>query len=248
MGAVRRMGMIQTERHLAGLRTLIIGDLSSADQIVLLLHGYAMLPEDLAPFAHALQAGRAAYVLPQSNLPAPSGGGAWWRIDEAAKQRQLMQGPRDLAESEPEGLPAARLGIERLLAELFALAPGARLVLGGFSQGGMLACDVALHTATPLDALFLLSASMLTISRWRPLLTRLSARPVLVAHGRGDDNLALAAGERLRDALTAAGAQVRWVPFDGGHQIPPTVWRHLRRFLGERAAVDAHLRTPAKPS
>lgn len=233
----RHDNMTPTERQLAGLRTLIVGDLPSAHQIVLLLHGYTMQPEDLAPFAQTLRVGHTAYVLPQAPLTASQGGHTWWLIDEVARQQQLAQGPRDLAESEPPGLADARRSVEQLLAELRACSPQARLVLGGFSQGGMLACDVALHTTAPLDALFLLSTSMLSRNRWAPLLPRLSGRPVLIAHGQDDDNLAFAAGERLRDVLTAAGAQVRWVVFDGGHQIPLTVWRHLRRFLHERAAA-----------
>lgn len=234
--------MNRIDTQLAGLRTVLVGDLAHARQLVLLLHGYTMQPDDLAPFTQTLRVGHTAYALPQAPLAAAQGGHSWWAIDEAARQRQLEQGPRDLAESSPSGLPDARRRIELLLAELRPRAPHARLVLGGFSQGGMLACDVALHTAEPVSALFALSASRLDFARWTPLLhqdghqgdhprDRLRGLPVLVAHGRDDPNLSLAAGERLRDAWAAAGAQVHWVPFDGGHQIPLTVWRQLRTFL-----------------
>jgi predicted esterase len=40
-----------------------------------------------------------------------------------------------------------------------------------------------------------------------------------------------AAGERLRDMLIDAGADVCWVPFEEAHEIPPVVWRRLRAFL-----------------
>ena len=229
--------MIQTELPLAELRTLIVGELQRACQIVLLLHGYTMEPEDLAPFMQTLRVGHTAYVLPQAPLDTRQGGHTWWPIDEVARQQQLARGPRDLADTEPAGLGEARQRVEAMLTELHVSAPQARLVLGGFSQGGMLACDVALHTATPLDALFLLSSSMLSRDSWTPLLPRLAKRPILLTHGTADDNIALAAGERLRDALADAGTQVRWVTFDGGHQIPLVVWRQLRRFLHERAAA-----------
>lgn len=237
--------MILTELPLAGLRTLIVGELRRAHQIVLLLHGYTMVPEDLAPFAQTLRVGHTAYVLPRAPLDAQQGGHTWWPIDEVARQRQLARGPRDLAYTEPAGLAEARQGVEQMLIELRARAPQARLVLGGFSQGGMLACDVALHTTTPLDALFLLSSSMVSHDSWAPLLPRLAERPILLTHGLLDDNIALAAGERLRDALVGAGAHVRWVTFDGGHQIPLLAWRQLRRFLHEREST-AQAATPHK--
>jgi phospholipase/carboxylesterase len=52
-----------------------------------------------------------------------------------------------------------------------------------------------------------------------------------VSHGRGDTDLAFAAGEALRDLLVSGGAAVTWVPFDQGHEIPLVVWRGLRKFL-----------------
>jgi phospholipase/carboxylesterase len=61
--------------------------------------------------------------------------------------------------------------------------------------------------------------------------TRLRGLPVLVSHGRADADLAFAAGERLRDLLAGGGADVTWVPFEQGHEIPLEVWRALRKFM-----------------
>ncbi len=227
--------MKEIEQDVAGLRTLLVGDVAKARQIVVMLHGYTMQPEDLSPFTQSLRVAHTAYALPQAHLTVAHGGHTWWAIDEPARQRQLARGPRDLAEARPSGLPDARQQVERFLSELITMAPHARLVLGGFSQGGMLACDLALHTTHPVSALFMLSASLLDHTQWQPRLPRLQGLPTLVSHGRADENLAFSAGERLRDALTSNGAQVQWVPFDGGHQIPLTVWRQLRRFLQARA-------------
>ncbi len=227
--------MKQVEQDIAGLRTVLVGDWSRARQIVVILHGYTMQPEDLSPFAQTLKVSHTAYALPQAHLDVDHGGHTWWAIDETARRKQLTKGPRDLADASPTGLPDARDQVERFLGDLLALAPHAQLVLGGFSQGGMLACDLALHTSHPVSALFMLSASLLDYTQWLPRLPRLQGLPTLVSHGRSDENLAFAAGERLRDALAAAGAQVQWVPFEGSHQIPLTVWRQLRRFLQARA-------------
>jgi phospholipase/carboxylesterase len=210
--------------------------------VVVLLHGFQMSPADLSPFAHSLQA-PAWFLFPEAPLAAQPRGRAWWHIDAEARGRALAGGPRDFAVQHPPDLPAAR---ERLRAFLAALAPsvGARpLVLGGFSQGGMLACDTVLRAgveALGISALALLSASRIAFDEWEGLpAERLRGLPVLVSHGELDDDLAFSAGERLRDFLVSAGADVAWVPFPQGHEIPLVVWRRLRKLLVALAAPTA---------
>ena len=54
---------------------------------------------------------------------------------------------------------------------------------------------------------------------------------MLVSHGDGDADLAYSAGVALKDLLIEAGADVTWVPFNGGHEIPLVVWRRLRQLV-----------------
>src|SRR6185295_11481995 len=122
---------------------------------------------------------------------------------------------------------AARAALIEFLAAARAAHPGLPLVLGGFSQGGMLACDTVLVGGTDVEALVLLSASRIAFDEWQPVAARLAALPVLVSHGDADADLAFAAGERLRDFCRVSGARVTWQPFDGGHEIPLAVWRAL---------------------
>ena len=58
--------------------------------------------------------------------------------------------------------------------------------------------------------------------------------PIFISHGRDDQDVSFAAGERLRDTLIEAGAIVTWVEFAGGHIIPLQVWRELKKFLNAR--------------
>jgi phospholipase/carboxylesterase len=95
----------------------------------------------------------------------------------------------------------------------------------------MLACDLLLRDQPPVAALALLSSSRIAADEWEPLGGRLRGLPVLVSHGRSDADLAFSAGEALRDFLVRGGAQVTWVPFEQGHEIPLPVWRSLRKFL-----------------
>ncbi len=215
--------------EIAGLRTIAIGDPAAALAVVV-LHGRMMEAADLAPFAHSL--GVAGYfLLPDGPLAATPRGRSWWPVDSEERARARAQGPLDLYAMEPAGRVEARA----LLAEICAtIGRDRRVALVGFSQGGMLAMDYALHHPRPA-ALALLSSSCIAAADWTPRLPELRGLPVLVSHGRSDLELAFAAGERLRDAALAGGAAVTWVPFDGGHEIPLVVWRALRRFLRDLA-------------
>ena len=229
-------GAPKNERILdiAGLRTTAVGN-PDAPLTLVLLHGYAMEPADLSPFAHSI--GIPAYfLLPQGPVTSPNGGHAWWEVDLEARQSALALGPRDLANDHPSGLADARRQFGQFLAALTAEAkPGhsanRKTVIGGFSQGGMLALDWVLRGNQRVDGLALLSTSRLAVDEWEPQRERLHDLPVFLSHGATDRDLAFAAGERLRDFLLESAAQLTWSPFEGGHEIPFVVWRGLRKFL-----------------
>lgn len=217
----------QTRGH---LRTLECGDDSSSG-VVIVLHGRNMQAADLAPFGDSLGV-KAHFVFPDAPLKAEPGR-TWWPADSEARLR--ASGARDLHAMDPVGRAEARAQLAALCDEV---AHGKRLALVGFSQGGMLAMDHVLHGGR-VDALALLSSTRIAFDAWRPLLPRLRGLPALVAHGRDDDELSFAAGEALRDAAMAGGAEVTWFPFDGGHGIPLPVWRALRKFLAANMAARA---------
>lgn len=230
------MNLAEDTLELAGLRVTAVGDRTSARAVVVFLHGFQMEPADLAPFAHSLSV-PAWFLFPEAPLPASPRGRAWWHIDAAIREAAIARGPRDFAEQHPPDLPAARARLTTLLDEVTALAPGLPLVLGGFSQGGMLACDTLLRAPRSVAGVALLSASRVASADWPPYLAAGNLRdvPVLVSHGEADADLAFSAGVALRDTLIEAGADVTWVPFDQGHEIPLVVWRRLRKLV-ERAA------------
>ena len=221
---------------LAGLPTTVIGP-DDATMTLVLLHGYAMRPSDLSPFAHSIGV-PALFLLPRGPVVSPVGGHAWWAVDLGAREAAIAAGPRDLSDEHPRGLPAAREQLGRFLDAAAALFRPRQLVLGGFSQGGMLSLDwmlrgspMGLPGSPQASALVLLSASLLSMSDWLPCRHRLQNLPVFISHGAADPDLAFAAGERLRDFVLESGARGTWVPFDGGHEIPLVVWRGLRKFL-----------------
>lgn len=188
---------------------------------VILLHGRMMEAADLSPFTKSLGID-AEWIVPDAPLLASPRGRTWWPIDSEEHARRVAAGPTDLHAMDPQGRAEARAFLHELVDD--------DTVLVGFSQGGMLAMDYALHVRVP-KAIALLSSTRIAWDQWQPRLDRLRGLPMLVAHGRADQELPFHAGENLRDAALAGGANVTWLPFDGPHEIPLVVWRALKRFL-----------------
>jgi phospholipase/carboxylesterase len=203
------------------------------------MHGFGAPGDDLASLWRVIDAPAGTrFVFPEAPLAPPElgGGRAWWKIDLEAIQRSIAYGkPRDLSGETPEGLAEARAAVVAMLDDVDRSLRPSKVALGGFSQGAMLACDVALQTERPLAALVLLSGTYLTKDEWDPLMGRRRGLPVFLSHGAADGMLPFSQSDRLRDALTGAGLAVTWVPFRGGHEIPSPVVAALGPFL--RAAL-----------
>lgn len=209
---------------------------------VILLHGFGAPGDDLVDLAHDLGAPSGTrYLFPAAPLELAGVYGearAWWMIDLDARAAQL---PSALAAQVPDGLLAARGLVTALVERALADSEGA-LVLGGFSQGAMLALDTALHLPTAaaerLAGLLLFSGTTINGQAWAERLAQpdaVAGLPVLVSHGHADPLLAFSAAERLRDSLRGAGAAVEWVEFRGGHEIPRVALDGARRVLAAAA-------------
>ncbi len=226
--------------ELAGLRTQIVGP-ADAKLTVVLLHGFGAPGDDLVALAQFMQVPQARFVFPAA--PIELGGmygdsRAWWRLDLIKLEQDLRSGAiRDRRNEVPEGLVEVRAQLSKFLDEVKARysITDAQMILGGFSQGAMLSCDVALHRETPPAGLVLMSGTLLAESTWTPLMTKLSGVPIVQSHGRADQLLPFSIAELLRDKLTAAGAAVEFIPFGGGHEIPPPVLAAVAKLVRERA-------------
>jgi phospholipase/carboxylesterase len=217
--------------------------------VVVLCHGFGAPGDDLAQLWRVLDVPRETrFVFPVGPLalgeliPGFGEARAWWMVDVAAVEAQLAAGePRDLTGGLPEGTPAARAQLETLLDEVQDRmgVGGERLVLGGFSQGAMLCCDLALRSERPLAGLVLLSGTLLAEAEWVPLMPRRRGLRVLQSHGVQDPLLSFPIAERLRDHLLAAGLPVEWIRFHGGHEIPQSAIERLGAFITEVTTSSA---------
>ncbi len=206
--------------------------------LVVLLHGFGAPGDDLVPIARVLGAPREIrYVVPEAPIDLGAdyfGGRAWWWIDLASRERARARGQeRDLSSGVPKGMPEARETLLAMLADAHRTlgADPATTTLAGFSQGAMLACDAVLRTTLPFHGLVMLSGTFVSEDEWTKLLPARKGLKVLQSHGRSDEMLPIASASRLREAMVAAGLEVEWIPFEGGHEIPPSVLERMRAFV-----------------
>ena len=206
--------------------------------LVVLMHGFGAPSDDLVVLGDVLgvpPGTRFAFPAAPIALELWSGARAWWMID-LARYEGIWTGGGDLralSEDEPPGLADARARIDAMLDELqgeLAIA-GSRIALGGFSQGAMLACDVALRSDRPLAGLVVLSGTFLCRSIWLERMTARRGLPVFQSHGQADPLLPFTLAEDLHRAMQDAGLEVDWQPFAGGHEIPSPVLAGVSAFL-----------------
>jgi phospholipase/carboxylesterase len=199
----------------------------SPHQIVILLHGLGADGSDLVGLAPYL-----AEALPDAAFIAPD---APWPCDLAPYGRQWFS----MQENDPAiwAIGAKRAGAilatwigERL--ERAGLDEGA-LALVGFSQGAMLALDVALRLERPPAAVVAIAGGLLAPEL---LPAELRVRPpVLLIHGLLDEVVPADASRDAARVLEADGVPVRLLLRPGlDHAIDPAGLAATRDFLVER--------------
>jgi len=119
------------------------------------------------------------------------------------------------------GVAASQKAIEGLIAHETARGiPARRIVLAGFSQGGVIALHTGLRHRERLAGIVALSTYLVVAER---LPDEASAAnrdvPIFMAHGDADPMIRLSWGEASRHALEAAGYRVEWHTYRMQHAV-----------------------------
>jgi phospholipase/carboxylesterase len=95
------------------------------------------------------------------------------------------------------------------------------VVIGGFSQGAMLATDTELRSSlTGIAGLIAYSGALICESLWRKSTNPVRGLPLVQSHGRLDNILPFATGQWLYETLSDLGLDGKLLEFDGPHTIP----------------------------
>jgi phospholipase/carboxylesterase len=114
--------------------------------------------------------------------------------------------------------------------------PPERTILGGFSQGTVMAFALGLGRGRPTPAgILALSGFIPTVTGWEAELER-PGMPVWIAHGRRDPVIPVEFARSARDRLERARLPVTYHESDAGHHVDPRVLAQLPDWV--RAAAS----------
>jgi phospholipase/carboxylesterase len=200
--------MIVRERPAAG----------EAAGALVLFHGRGADEHDLFPLLDVLDPSRRLHgYCPRGPLSLPPGGAHWYVV-----QRVGYPDAATFASSYAE----AAAWLESL--------PYARIVLGGFSQGCVMALSLGLGAGRPRPA------AICGFSGFIPVLEGWSADlaaplpPVALGHGEYDPVIPVEFGREARDTLVAAGSEVLWREYPLPHTLDPQFLDDVRDWLAEK--------------
>jgi phospholipase/carboxylesterase len=198
---------------------------------VVVLHGWGAPGDDLVPLAEALGRPGARFFVPAGPLAEMGGGRAWWHLDPRTRPPHASS-ERPPADFRPTSeVVAARAAVQALIATVVERYAPTTVALVGFSQGAMLAIDVALAGTPAVDLVVAMSGVLLMDSVSALTALRATKPRFFLSHGRHDPVVPFASGSHAHALLEAHGLSVAWRPFDGGHEIPPPVLADVERFL-----------------
>jgi len=200
------------------------------------MHGFGAPGTDLLGLWRVLDVPRTVrFAFPEAphEIPGLFGARAWWMLDLGRAEQAMAKGPRSYARETPPGMEDATDRvvdmIESLQEELGV--PSARLIVGGFSQGSMAACNAVFTRNVTPRGLVILSGTPVNLTAWEAGMASKRGLRVFQSHGQNDPLLSFEAAEHLRDEMRKAGLSTEWVPFRGGHEIPMPILEALGRFL-----------------
>lgn len=202
------------------IRTPAGRDDSSELPLVVMLHGRGADANDLADLAPYVGPDF-RFVFPNAPkpfepMPGYSFGFTWF--DGWPAERNSLLESRDL--------------LLRFLDEIVARypTPKGKVILSGFSQGGLMAIDVGFRTPVELAGLVVMSGAVYE----EDLPPFRSDLPMLLVHGIADDVIPVLVAHRARRVLEDHGVDVDYREFPMGHQISEESMSAVAEFMARR--------------
>ena len=192
--------------------------------MIILLHGFGAHMGDLASLAPAIDAEGYVYIFPNAPIPfqiGPGMTGFGWTP------------PRDLRS--PDDLKNAvdmLAGLIEEVTEQYSTESG-QVILGGFSQGGMMTYSYGLPNPGLFKGLVVLSAVVPDADTMRNSLPEDHSQPIFVAHGTSDMMVAVQSARDAREFLEAEGYGPVYHEYPMAHEISQKTLADLAEWIRE---------------
>ena len=190
-----------------------------ADGTLVLFHGRATDEHDLQPVVDALDPeGRLDGLTPRGPFTFPPGGFHWYG--------PVVRVGYPNAETFAQSFAALSQWLDEEVPEID------RAVLGGFSQGSVMAYALGLGAGRPSPAgVLAMSGFIPEVDGFALDLESRRGLPVAIAHGSHDPVIPVTFGHEARDRLTEAGLDVLYRESPIGHGVDPRGIDELRAWL-----------------
>jgi phospholipase/carboxylesterase len=216
------------------LSTIELHPEGEANACVIWMHGLGADGNDFVPIVPELRlpaAIKARFIFPNALVrPVTVNGGAsmraWYDI---ALLNDLERKPDEAS------IRDSQKRIEQLIAREIARGiPAKKIVLAGFSQGGVVALQTGLRFGQRLGGIMALSTYLaLGDSLDKEGSAANKDIPIFMAHGTRDGVIALALAEKSKHALDAAGYKVQWQTYPMEHSVSAEEVGAIAKFLRE---------------
>lgn len=194
---------------------------TAALPLVIIMHGRGADANDLADLAPYMDDGY-RFVFPNAPrpfepMPGTTFGFTWF----------------DGLPPEQKSLEASRKLLLDFIDEMAAKypTPAGKILLGGFSQGGMMSLDAGFRTKQKLAGILVMSGALYE-GDLPPLRNDV---PVMILHGTADEMININMARRTRRVLEEHGVEPEYHEFPMGHEISPeslaVVTEFVRRCL-----------------
>lgn len=196
---------------------------------IITFHGWGASAHDLLGLAQILHGGRALVLCPQGPVAVPFGNGQYgygWFT--------LRPGQPPDPEEFRRAADALR-GFVDLALQRYPIDPK-RVVLAGFSQGGVMGYELALREPSRFAGLAALSTWFPSVlAQNLPKVPEQEGFPVLITHGTRDDRIEIEKARESREALRPYGVSLTYRELDMGHEIRQDSLRVVVSWMEEKA-------------
>lgn len=192
--------------------------------LIVLLHGFGSSMHDLAGLAPSIDPKGYIYTCPNGPVPVPIGPGmtgyAWTRH------------PGSRSPEAAEAAEAALMVFIEEVMELYHIKPG-QLLLGGFSQGGMMTYQAGLARPSLFGGLAALSSCIEDPSSLLGRLPQKRDQPIFIAHGTRDSIINVESARQSLVFLQTHGYLPSYNEYDMDHEITSDVVEALVSWIRE---------------
>ncbi len=190
--------------------------------LILLLHGYGADMNDLFSLASELP-DEALIIAPQAPHRLPWGGYAWWNLQQAET------GVKSDLDQAKRSIKTLELFLDQVQEKYKYNRK--KVILLGFSQGGMISYATAFRRPRFFSGVMALSSYLMPELMPEEEPSGSMLPPFFISHGTEDPVLPLSGAHKSRDYLQSKGAEVEYHEYPMPHGINPDNLRDARKWI-----------------